>query len=101
MSDLSPTAAAALIRAQALVAIYPDAVVSEIPADGNYDHRLVQQHLLNAQVCTRLTPAEAAEWLSTVRPPGTSYNRWVFDPDGGEVTCEQFPVTHRHILVNC
>lgn len=101
MTDLSPTAAAALARHEATVAAYPESVVTEIPADGDYDHRLVQESMLGAQVCTRLTPQEAAAWLSMVRPPGTSHNRWEFDPDGGEVTCQQFPDTHRHILVNC
>lgn len=101
MPDLSPTAQAAVARVEATLAAYPASEVTVIRDDGDYDHRLVGESLLGAQICTRGTVEAAAEWLSTVRPPGTSYNRWVFDPDGGEVVCEQFPDTHRHILVNC
>ncbi len=43
MTDLSPTAAAALANYEAIVAAYPESAVTEIPADGDYDHRLVQQ----------------------------------------------------------
>jgi hypothetical protein len=99
--NLSPEGKAHLARYEALTASYPDSEVTQIPDDGDYDHRLIQQALLSAQVCTRKTAVEAAAWLSTVRPPGTSYNRWEFDPEQGEVTCEQFPDTHRHVIVNC
>lgn len=44
---------------------------------------------------------EAADWLTEVRPPGTSYNRWVLDEEIAPVVCEQFPDTHRHFIVNC
>jgi hypothetical protein len=101
MPDLSLNAAEILAKYEATIATYPESEVSVIPDDGDYDHRLVGQSLLNAQVCTRLGPQDAAAWLSTVRPPGTSHGLWEFDPDGGETICEQFPETHRHVLVNC
>lgn len=101
LNDLSPTAREAIERAEAQIAAYPESEVTDIPKDGDYDHRLTVAGLLDAQVCTRLTATEAAEWLTMVRPPGTSYNQWEPDLSIAEVPCEQFPTTHRHVIVNC
>jgi hypothetical protein len=101
LSDLSPTARDALARAEETIAAYPAAVVTDIPDDGSYDCRLTDQHVITAQVCTRLTDEEAAQWLTTVRPPGTETNRWYPSEHTAPVACEQFPDTHRHVIVEC
>ena len=101
MSDLSPTAAAMLVRAEQQLAAYPADQVTTIPDDGDYDHRLIEENVLGARVCTRLTAQEAADWLTKVRAPGTSANQWFVSEDIAEVPCAQFPDTHRHVIVEC
>ena len=99
LSALSQTARDLIAATEALVAQYPDSVVYEVPENGDYDHRCTNQGLLGAQLCTRLTAAEAVAWFNTVRPPGTS-RQWVLD-DGEPVQCDHFPLDHVHVLVEC
>lgn len=80
---------------------HPESEIREIPADGDYDHRLVKESLVGAIVCTRKMAAEAATWLTEVRPPGVGDNTWTPDPDGDEVPCKDRPETHRHVVVLC
>lgn len=104
MSDLSnllPSTRELIAKTEGLVQQYPASEVTLIPADGDYDHRLADQGLIAAQICTRKTAAEAAEWLTTVRPPGTTYGRWEPDVDIDEVACADRPETHRHVIVVC
>ncbi len=101
MPTFSPKTRDLIKRTEALVAQYPDSEVYEVPEDGNYDFRCTNQGLLGAQVCSRKSGQEAAEWLTTVRPPGTSYNKWVLSDDVAPVTCSQFPATHQHFIVEC
>lgn len=92
----------ALIQQQKqLVERYPDDQVQAVPADGDYDHRLVKESLIVAIVCTRKTAEEAAAWLTEVRPPGTSHNRWEPDSPPDIVPCADRPETHRHVVVVC
>lgn len=101
MPDLSPTARAAVERTMRMLEKYPAAEVTEVPEDGNYDHRLVGDTLIGAVVCSRLTGEDAAAWLTEVRPPGTSFNRWILAEDTEPVVCEQFPGTHQHFTLDC
>lgn len=101
LDDLRPETRALIAETEARVATHPDSDVFDVPDDGDYDHRCTDQELLHSQICTRLTDQEAADWFTTVRPPGTSHNRWVLADDIAPVTCEQFPATHRHVIVYC
>lgn len=93
-----PAALTAAVGAQN--AAYPDSEVTQVPEDGDYDHRLIDQALLQSQICTRLTADEAVAWLNRVRMSGTTHG-WTVSEDVTPVTCSQFPATHRHIIADC
>lgn len=80
---------------------YPDSVVYDIPEDGDYDHRVLDEYVAYARVCTRKSIEEAAEWLTEVRPPGNRFTRWVPAKDIPWVRCDDHPDTHRHVIVEC
>jgi hypothetical protein len=101
MSDLSPATQKLIADVAEQLRRYPASEVTDIPPDGEYDYRLVRESILIAQVCTRKTAEEAAAWLTTVRPPGTSGNTWFVVEGEDEVPCKQFPDTHRHVAVEC
>lgn len=103
IAGLSDSTKKLIQQQEELVKRHPDREVYEVPEDGDYDHRAVKESLLQAIVCTRLTVEEAAEWLTTVRPPGTSNNRWYPAKDHPEpdVPCQIRPDTHHHVVVEC
>jgi len=101
MSDLSPATQKLIADVAEQLRRYPANEVTEVPDNGDYDHRLARESIITALVCTRKTAEEAAAWLTTVRPPGTSGNTWLVVKGEDEVPCKQFPGTHRHVVVEC